>query len=70
VVLACTFSWRMTVTHANGQPTLACYRRGEDGTYVLGALMLLSFRDGQISELSAFLDPEIYDAFEIPRVYR
>ena len=70
VVLACTYSWRMSVTHANAQPTLACYMRGEDGTYTLGALMLLSFRDGRISAMSAFLDPEIYDAFDLPRVHR
>lgn len=68
-ITACEISWRMTVHTANGQPMLACYELVED-TYTLGALMVLSFRDGRISELTAFLDPEIYDSFELPRELR
>lgn len=69
-VTACAITWRMRVCEANGQPALACYELGDDGRFTLGALMLLSFRDGQISELTAFLDPAVHDAFELPREHR
>lgn len=69
-VSACAITWRMTVHSANGQPALACYERHDDGRFMLGAFMLLSFRDGRISELTAFLDPEIHRAFELPAEHR
>lgn len=69
-VAACAITWRMRVCEASGQPALACYELGDDGRFTLGALMLLSFRDGKISELTAFLEPAVHDAFELPREHR
>lgn len=69
-VTACAITWRMTVHSANGQPALACYEQCDDGRFTLSAVMLLSFRAGRISDLTAFLDPEIHHAFKLPPEYR
>jgi RNA polymerase sigma-70 factor (ECF subfamily) len=59
--------WRVVRTHANGQPALGYYTwQPEEGTYRPFALNVLSLRDGQISDVTAFIvrvapsaDPEV-----------
>jgi RNA polymerase sigma-70 factor (ECF subfamily) len=63
--------WRAVPTRANGQPALAFYAWDQDATaYLPFALNILSFRDGQISDITAFIarstdehDPEAYVRF-------
>jgi RNA polymerase sigma-70 factor (ECF subfamily) len=52
--------WRLRPLQANGQPGLACYVRqpGSDA-FVLGAVNVLSLRDGLISRIDAFIDPAL-----------
>jgi RNA polymerase sigma-70 factor (TIGR02960 family) len=58
--------WRLRPIRANGQLALACYMRRDDGSYPLSAINVLSVRDGQVSELTGFLDPTTFELF--PRV--
>jgi RNA polymerase sigma-70 factor (TIGR02960 family) len=59
--------WRLRPIHANGQLGSACHilQRGDD-RFRLGAINLLSLCDGQISQISAFLDPAVYPFFDVP----
>jgi len=44
---------------ANGQPAFACYQyKGE--RYRLGAINVLSLRDGRISWIAGFVDPQVH----------
>ena len=63
--------WRAVLTRANGQPALAFYAWDEDArAYLPFALNVLSFRDDQVSDVTAFIvrstestDPEAYVRF-------
>jgi RNA polymerase sigma-70 factor (ECF subfamily) len=63
--------WRTVLTRANGQPALAFYSWDEDASaYLPFALNVLSFRDREISDVTAFIvrsteavDPEAYERF-------
>lgn len=59
--------WRLRPLWANGQPGFACYMR-QDGVdcYTLGAITLLSLRDGRIQQLHSFLDPAVHRRFGLP----
>ncbi|TDD98297.1 sigma-70 family RNA polymerase sigma factor [Jiangella asiatica] len=50
----------------NGQPALASYQQQPDGRFLIGAILVLSVRDGRITELASFLDPELYPRFGLP----
>jgi RNA polymerase sigma-70 factor (TIGR02960 family) len=57
--------WRLVPMAANGQPAFACYQ--DDGErFRLGAVNLLSLRDGQISWIAGFLDPQVHRQFPVP----
>ncbi|MDR7331811.1 RNA polymerase subunit sigma-70 [Roseateles asaccharophilus] len=59
-----TTPWRLRPLQANGQPGFACYMRPEGaGRHVLGAILLLSLREGRIQALHSFLDPALYRRF-------
>ncbi|MGH2684667.1 MAG: sigma-70 family RNA polymerase sigma factor, partial [Actinomycetota bacterium] len=59
--------WRVEPLVVSGQLGLACYRRDPDeGRFVLGALNVLTLRDGQIVEMNAFLDPATHRWFGLP----
>ena len=47
--------FRLVATRANGSPAFATYQRGEAGGYRLGALQVLTTKDGQIAEIHDFL---------------
>lgn len=58
-------AWRATRTEVNGQPAVACYQDIGD-TFSLGAVNVLSFRDGEISWIASFLDPAVLPRFGLP----
>jgi RNA polymerase sigma-70 factor (TIGR02960 family) len=57
--------WRLVPIAANGQPAFACYQY--DGErFRLGAVNVLSLRDGEISWIAGFLDPALHRHFSLP----
>ncbi|MFI0408431.1 sigma-70 family RNA polymerase sigma factor [Actinomadura sp. 3N508] len=58
--------WRLVPLQVNGQPGFACYQRNPDGRFRMGAINVLSLRDGRITRISAFLDPALYPLFGLP----
>jgi RNA polymerase sigma-70 factor, ECF subfamily len=62
--------WRHLPTRANGQLAVGCYIwKPESGTYVAHVLDVLTLRGTQIAAVTAFLDPEVFDGFGLPRTY-
>jgi hypothetical protein len=65
------WQWRATLTRANAQPALGFYARDErSAAYLPFALCVLSFRDGLVSDVTAFIvrsidsvEPEAYERF-------
>jgi hypothetical protein len=57
--------WRLAPVGANGQPAFACYQ-GDGERFRLGAVNVLSLRDGQISWIAGFLDPQVHRHFPVP----
>jgi RNA polymerase sigma-70 factor (TIGR02960 family) len=57
--------WRLVPTAANGQPAFACYQ-GDGERFRLGAVNVLSLRDGQIRWIAGFLDPQVLSRFSVP----
>jgi RNA polymerase sigma-70 factor (TIGR02960 family) len=60
--------WRLTRITANDQPAFACYQRVDDA-YRLGAVNIVSLRDGRIAWIAAFVDPEVVARFGLPATY-
>jgi RNA polymerase sigma-70 factor (ECF subfamily) len=57
--------WRLVPIAANGQPAFACYQH--DGQqFRLGAINVLSLRDGRIWWIAGFLDPRVFRYFPVP----
>jgi RNA polymerase sigma-70 factor (TIGR02960 family) len=54
--------WRLVPLQVNAQPAFACYQDSGDGRFRLGAINVLSVRDGRIVEISGFLDPAVHAA--------
>lgn len=53
--------WRLQPLWANGQPGFACYIQMPGQTdFRLGAINLLSVRDGRIAAVNSFLDPALH----------
>ena len=57
--------WRLRQIAANGQPGFACYQRA-GGSFRLGAVNVLSLRDGEIAWIAGFVDPGLYRHFDVP----
>jgi RNA polymerase sigma-70 factor (TIGR02960 family) len=59
--------WRLVPLTANGQLGFACYllEPGAD-RFRLGAINVLSVRDGRILTISGFLDPDVHRHFGLP----
>jgi RNA polymerase sigma-70 factor (ECF subfamily) len=61
--------WRLVAVAANGQPAFACYQH--DGErFRLGAVNVLSLRDGRICWIASFLDPQLLRRFDLPIEFR
>lgn len=67
-VLGSPGHWRMLPTSANGQPVVAAYYRGSDGTYLSYGIVVLTVTAEGISRITAFGDPELVTAFCLPAV--
>ncbi|WP_410659830.1 sigma-70 family RNA polymerase sigma factor [Amycolatopsis sp. lyj-112] len=60
-------SWRSQIITANGQPAVACYIGESAGAvHQAWSINVLSLRDEQISEITSFLDPELFATFGLP----
>jgi RNA polymerase sigma-70 factor, ECF subfamily len=59
--------WKMLPTSANGQPALAGYLWDDDAAaFMPNCLSILSLREREIEEVTAFLTPEAFRRFELP----
>jgi RNA polymerase sigma-70 factor, ECF subfamily len=65
-VLGSPGHWRMLPTSANGQPAVAVYYRGSDGTYLPYGIAVLTVTAEGISHITAFGDPDLINAFGFP----
>jgi RNA polymerase sigma-70 factor, ECF subfamily len=67
-VLGSPGHWRMLPASANGQPAVAAYYRGSDGTYLPYGIVVLTATAEGISRITAFGDPGLVTAFGFPAV--
>jgi len=59
--------WRLVPIAANGQLAFACYQgEPESDQFRLGAINVLTLRDGRIAEIAGFLDPALHRFFGLP----
>lgn len=58
--------WRMLPIGANGQPALAAYVRGQDGTYQVHTLQVFTVNGSGISRNVVFQDPSLFATFGLP----
>jgi RNA polymerase sigma-70 factor (ECF subfamily) len=59
--------WRLRPVEFNGQPGFACYQRSpEDGVFRLSGVNVLSLRDGLITHLNTFIDPDLLPLLGLP----
>jgi RNA polymerase sigma-70 factor (ECF subfamily) len=60
-------TWRLVPLRANGQLAFACYSGAPDAERLhLGAVNVLSLREGRITEITGFLDPAVHPYFGLP----
>jgi len=67
-VLGSPGHWRMLPASANGQPAVAAYYRGGDGTYRPYGIVVLTATAEGISRITAFGDPGLVTSFGFPAV--
>jgi RNA polymerase sigma-70 factor (ECF subfamily) len=62
--------WRLLPSSANGQPAFAFYQRDERrSTYQGFGLQVLTFQDGLVVSIVAFLDPSALGRFGLPHEF-
>jgi RNA polymerase sigma-70 factor, ECF subfamily len=61
--------WRMLATSANGQPAVAAYLRGDDGTHGAWGVAVLDLDAAGISRIVVFGDPGLVARFGLPPVH-
>jgi RNA polymerase sigma-70 factor (TIGR02960 family) len=62
--------WKLAPIRANGQIGFACYQAMPEGQrFRLGAINVVSLRDGKVVEISGFLDPDVHRRFGLPGDY-
>jgi RNA polymerase sigma-70 factor, ECF subfamily len=58
---------RLVPTRANGRPAFAAYaRRGDEPAFRPFAISVVRIEDGRIVELTAFHEPDLFAAFDLP----
>jgi RNA polymerase sigma-70 factor (ECF subfamily) len=63
--------WRLLPTEANAQPACAFYHADQaGGAYQAFGLQVLTFREGLVGDIVAFLDPSLPERFGLPRELR
>ena len=65
-VLGSPGHWRMLPARANGEPAVAAYYRGADGTYLPYGIVVLTATAEGISRITSFGDPGLVTAFGFP----
>ncbi len=65
-VLGSPGHWRMRPASANGQPAVAAYYRGSDGSYLPYGIVVLTATTEGISRITSFGDPGLVTAFGFP----
>jgi RNA polymerase sigma-70 factor (ECF subfamily) len=68
-VLGVPGDWRMARTVANGQPVVAAYLRGDDGTHRAFGMAVLSITSTGIARIMVFDDPELLVTFGLIKVH-
>jgi RNA polymerase sigma-70 factor, ECF subfamily len=58
--------FRLVATRANGQPALAAYLPGPDGSYRAYGLMVLLVAEGGIQAITGFQDASLFQVFGLP----
>ena len=59
--------WRLLPTSANGQPAVAGYLWDEQaGAFTPHEITVLTLRGSEIEEITAFLDPSLFEPFGLP----
>jgi RNA polymerase sigma-70 factor, ECF subfamily len=61
--------WRMVATTANGQPAVAAYLRGSDGTHQAFGIAVLTTTTTGIARIVVFGDPDLVAKFGFPPVH-
>jgi RNA polymerase sigma-70 factor (ECF subfamily) len=65
-VLGSPGHWRMLPASANGEPAVAAYYRGSDGTYLPYGIVVLTATAEGIARITAFGDPDLITRFGFP----
>jgi RNA polymerase sigma-70 factor (ECF subfamily) len=65
-VLGSPGHWRMLPASANGEPAVAAYYRGTDGTYLPYGIVVLTATAEGIARITAFGDPDLITRFGFP----
>ncbi len=61
------YTWRLTPLSVNGQLGFACYsREAKAEPFRLGAVNVLTLRNGEIAEITGFLDPDLLQCLGLP----
>jgi RNA polymerase sigma-70 factor (ECF subfamily) len=58
--------WRLEPRTVNGQPGFLCHQQ-VGGAWIRGAVNVLAVRDGRISWIAGFVDPDVVDNFSTDR---
>jgi NAD(P)-dependent dehydrogenase (short-subunit alcohol dehydrogenase family) len=67
--LAAQRHFRLTTITASGQPALAAYIWDEKmGAFEAESILVLTFRDSSIEEITAFRNPELFSRFGLPGI--
>ncbi len=62
--------WKLVPVSANAQPAVGLYvLNPDDGIYMPYAIQVLSLRDGSIMEVTNFLYPSLFPAFDLPEKF-
>jgi RNA polymerase sigma-70 factor (ECF subfamily) len=59
--------FQMIPVAANGQPALAAYLRGHDGTYRAHSICVLTTAASRVTRVTSFNDPGLFAAFGLPQ---
>lgn len=62
--------WKLLQVKANGQRAAAVYQRMEDGEYHPFGIHVLTCEQGQISQVSCFIDPTLPTRFGLPKILK
>ncbi len=62
------FTWKLIPVEANAQPAYLSYRLEPDGGYHAVGLSILTLEGAQVSAITTFLDPTLWQAFSMPEL--